>query len=252
MPIALTKISVVIITKNEANNIAACIASCLQVSDHIIVVDSHSTDETVAIARKNGAQVELIVWQGYGHAKNFGATKAKHDWILSIDADERLDDEMVKTLKKIDLEKDHIYGFRRLNHVGKKAIKHGEWNPDIKFRLYHKDASSWNLDAVHEQLEGGPWHKKTVIAGYLMHYSYVNIQDMVDRLDHYAKLGASQMFEKQNMPGVFSIFKPTFRFLKSYYIKGGFLDGKIGYQIAKANADSVRKKYTYLKELLNM
>ena len=251
MPMSSTKISSVSITKNEAQNIAACIDSCRQISDDIIIIDSHSTDATVEIAKQKGAQVQLIDWQGYGHAKNMGATHSTNDWILSIDADERLDNEMVETLKNIDLEKDHIYGFKRLNHVGNQAIKHGEWNPDIKFRLYYKDATSWNLSDVHEQLICGPWHKKTVIPGYLMHYSYRNAEDLVEKLDHYARLGARQMFDKTISPGVFAALKPTFRFLKSYYVKGGFLDGKLGYKIAKANADSVRKKYAYLKELLN-
>lgn len=250
MVMSSPSISSVIIAKNEAQNISACIESCLQVSDEVIVVDSHSTDDTVKIAKRKGAHVHSIEWQGYGHAKNYGASMAASAWILSIDADERIDNEMVDSLYNIKLAENHFYGFRRLNHIGKVAIKHGEWNPDIKYRLYNKERCTWNLDAVHEQLVSGPWQKKAVIPGYIMHYSYDNPSDMIDKLDHYARLAAQQMYDNKTPIGQLTRLKPFFRFLKSYYLKGGFLDGKLGYLIAKANADSTRNKYAYLKEML--
>ncbi len=136
MRISRTSISIVIITHNEAENIEACISSCIKVSDDIVIVDSMSSDQTVLKAKEMGAKVIESAWQGYGIAKNLGAENAQHNWILSVDADECLETDLIQTLKSIELEKDHLYGFRRLNHVGQTPIKHGEWNPDTKFRLY--------------------------------------------------------------------------------------------------------------------
>lgn len=241
-------ISTVIITKNEAENIEACVTSCSQVSEDIIIVDSHSTDDTLSIAENLGCKTILSEWQGYGHAKNLGAEKASHDWVLSIDADERLDDQMVQTLQKINLAKDYIYGFRRLNHIGNTAITHGEWNPDIKFRLYNRNSAKWNHAKVHEEIEGQPWIKKAILPGYIRHYSYSSTSELVDKLKHYAQLGASEMIKANRSPGFLHALKPIFRFVRGYFLKGGFLDGKLGYQIAKANADAQRQKFKFYKE----
>ncbi|GLR19246.1 glycosyltransferase family 2 protein [Portibacter lacus] len=243
-------ISVVIITGNEESQITDCLNSCLQVSQDLVVVDSLSDDGTLLRAEAAGARVFSKKWEGYGKAKNFGAEKAKHDWILSIDADERLDPQMVGSILNQELDKQVLYGFRRLNYIGTTAIKYGEWNPDIKFRFYHRATAKWNHAKVHEQLIGAPCHTKSVLPGYINHYSYRDIQELTLKLDHYARLGAIKMAEGNESPNLFSFLKPSFRFIKSYYLKGGFLDGKLGYQIAKENARASKKKLNYLKESL--
>ena len=245
------KISVVTITKNEETSIGDCIAVCSQFSDDIIVIDSQSTDQTIQIAESAGAKAFVKVWEGYGNAKNYGASLVKYDWILCVDADERPDEEMISSLCEIDLNKNTIYGFNRLNYVGNVPVRHGDWNPDVKFRLYHKEVTSWSKNSVHENLMFERWHSRSVLPGTMKHYSYRNLNDLKLRLNHYAMLSAQEMHSNGESPGILSKIKPWFKFFRSYYLKGGFKDGKLGYAIAKHNAEAQRMKYNYLNKLLN-
>ncbi|WP_235296747.1 glycosyltransferase family 2 protein [Portibacter marinus] len=242
-------ISVVVITHNEENQIAGCISSCKVFSEDVIVVDSGSIDRTTEIAQNLGAKCFTKPWEGYGAARNFGADMTTYDWILSIDADERPDDEMSRSLCEIQLNQQHIYGFRRINHIGSVAIKHGDWNPDIKFRLYHRETTRWNNQKVHENLHIEKWQTRTILPGHIMHYSYADVESLQKRLDHYARLGAAEMYSQKQKAGLISKLKPWFKYFRSYYLKGGFKDGKLGHQIAKANAEALRRKYAYLSEI---
>lgn len=247
----MQKISTIIITKNEASNIKSCIESCLSISDEIIVVDSHSSDNTVEIAASLGAIVYTKAWEGYGSAKNFGALKARNEWILSIDADERLDGLAQETIKSLSIDNTQTFALKRINFIGSQSVKYGEWNPDVKNRIYNKLQCQWSLDAVHESLILPINMKTHIIKGSLLHYSYTDIDDLAKRLDTYAQLAAKDLCEKkQPVHRLAIVVKPIARFVKSYLLKLGFLDGKTGWKIALLNARAVKKRYMYLKEML--
>src|SRR5580692_7479828 len=147
------ELSVVIITKNEAANIACCIRSAQRVSKEIIVVDSGSEDDTISLARQFGAKVVSVPWTGFGNSRNAGAAAAGNDWILALDADERITDELCASLSSLDLRNPRmVYGFRRQAFVVDKKIRFGDWGRDKVFRLYHRQVTSWNLFPVHEVL----------------------------------------------------------------------------------------------------
>ncbi len=244
-------ISSVIISYNEEATIARCVQSCLKVSDEVILIDSFSNDATIIVAGKEGAIVHQEQWKGYGHAKNLGAKLASNDWILSLDADEILDFEAESSILSTLKSEDYCYAFKRINYIGNTPIRYGEWNPDIKSRLYNKNNYRWNDAMVHEKLISDKAGRQVVLEGKILHFSYSDLQDMEDRLEHYAHLSAQELQAKSsNLNPLTTNLKPSLRFIKSYILKRGFLDGKMGWQIARLNAKAVRKRYRFLKEML--
>src|SRR5574343_216918 len=174
----MASISAVIITFNEEKNIERCIQSLRKVADEIIVSDSHSTDNTVKICQQLGAKVIVHEFIGYGATKNFANQQATHQWILSIDADEALDENLIAELQqlKTHLDENLVYQVQRLNNYCGKWIHHGGWYPDRKVRLFNKQQVKWNLAEVHETLET-PKHISTqVLNGKLQHYSYISVE----------------------------------------------------------------------------
>jgi (heptosyl)LPS beta-1,4-glucosyltransferase len=241
-------ITAVIITYNEEERIQSCIKSVQKVTDEIIIVDHFSTDDTVFIAEKAGAKVIQRKWLGYGNAKNYGASAASRDWILSIDADEQLSEALIQEIKTIQLTKNKLYGFRRSNFIGDQKIRFGEWNPDIKYRLYHRKECTWDNSKVHEKLKYSAEVKKVILRNLLFHYSYKDVTDLQKRLEQYALLSAQEMEESNNSPGyLYFLLKAVFRFIKGYIFKLGLLDGKMGFKIAYLNALSVFKRWKYSK-----
>lgn len=242
----LNSLSVVIITHNEGSNIVDCINSCQEVSNDVIVIDSYSTDATIELSKKMGARVLQKPWEGYGQAKNYGAELCHNDWILSIDADERLDEKMIKTLLDIELQPHFVYAFKRLNHLGHQRIRFGAWNPDIKERLYHRKYASWSDHNVHEQLLYNNKIQRKLLQGSILHFSINTISDLERKLETYSKLKTGDIIYKKKVTFYpFLFLKAIFRFLKEYIFKLGLLDGKNGFQIAKANALSILKRGKY-------
>ena len=173
----MSKISAVIITYNESANIARCISSLKNVVDEVIVSDSNSTDETKNIAEHLGAKVFIRNFEGYGATKNLANYQATNDWILSIDADEELDEHLADNITRIKkhLEKNTVYECQRLNNYCGKWIKHGGWYPDKKVRLFNKQHVKWDLAEVHETLEIPEQYNKQLLNGKLLHYSYTSV-----------------------------------------------------------------------------
>lgn len=243
-------ISVVIITKNEALNIIDCIASAKKVSNDIIVVDSGSTDATVLLAEKEHVTVKSISWKGYGHARNTGAMLALHDWILSLDADERITDELAASIISIpSLHLDVVYGFKRINFFGSTRVRYGELAHDRVFRLYNKHHSRWNLVPVHERLVGENL-KRITLAPRVEHYGIRTGPYYFQKKMGYASLCALKYLEeKKRFIGALRLLSPLFSFIKAYLFQLGFLDKRIGFTIAKINAQYTRKKYQQLQDL---
>ena len=237
-------ISVVIITKNEARVIAESIRSCRSFSDDIVVLDSGSTDDTVSIAKNEGANVFEQDWLGYGPQKNCANAFAKHDWILSLDADERPDGLMIKTLKTLDFDQNKVYCFKLIDHFGERAIKYSELRPKWKKRLFNKNRVHWDDRTVHEQLILDAKIKLRKCQGMILHYSYETFGDFEKKIRQYAELGAEEMILKKKNLSLFKrLFNPSFRFIRSYLLYGGFLEGKMGYRISKTLSDGLRIKY---------
>jgi glycosyltransferase involved in cell wall biosynthesis len=249
----MNAITAVIITHNEARNIERCLSSLKTVADEIIVVDSFSTDNTVAICEKEGAIVKQQAWSGFGPQKNAGIQLARHEYILSLDADEALDDELKATIlaaKKEGLQ--GVYDFTRLNFYYGKFLRHGVEYPDYKIRLFPKTIVRWNNELVHETLLVPANIPKTRLKGHLLHYTYFTIQEHVAKANKYTDLGAELNFKKgKRASWLKMIFGPPATFIQAFILKGGFLDGGHGFIVAIFHAYGTFMKYAKLWQLNN-
>lgn len=242
--------SAVIITKNESENIAACLKALRQLTDDIIVVDANSTDDTIAIAESLGAKIFPYDWKGYAQNKNYGNAKCKYDWVLSIDADEVLSDELINTLQEISPQKNTVYSLDRITNFCGAWIKHCGWYPDWKPRLFNRHQVQWQGDFVHETLAIPNHFTTQKLKGKLYHYSFKSLEGYEARQEKYAQLSANELFTKGKNASFFLMtFSPMWRFFRTYILKLGFLDGKNGYLISKRSAKMVKQKYRKLKEL---
>ncbi len=246
----MNAVSVVIITKNEAGNITDCITSARLVSNDIIVVDSGSTDATVMLARQAGAKVIVIEWTGFGAARNTGVANAANDWVLAIDADERVTAAMVTSIAVIDFHDDTvIYGFKRQNYFLGKKIRFGEWGRDKVYRLYNRNRVSWDLSPVHEMLSGVNTTKK-VLNGAIDHYPVIREEQNREKTIRYATLNAEKYFKQGKRSTIEKrYFSPAFDFIRSYFLLLGFLDGMQGFVIARSTSRYVWLKYKLLHDL---
>ena len=223
-------ISVAIITFNEEDRIEKTIISCKDFAKEIIVIDSHSTDNTVSICENLGAKVFIEDWKGYSAQKNSLLEKCSCNWILFIDADEEVGDLLKENIVHSLKDSNDIDGFiikRKTYYLGR-LLNHS-WQPDNRLRLVKKSSNpKWVGEIVHESLEVKGNIKS--LEGYLVHYSYRNITDHFVKTVNYAKLSADEYFKKGRKPSIFKLFfNPSFAFIKLYIIKLGFLDGVPGF-----------------------
>tara|TARA_B100001248_G_scaffold262728_1_gene261752 strand:+ start:25883 stop:26653 length:771 start_codon:yes stop_codon:yes gene_type:complete len=235
-------ISTVIITKNEEKNIARAIESCLPISEEILILDSGSSDQTLTIAASyEKVKVHQVEWQGFSATKNLGNKMATGEYILSLDADEALSDQLQEEIKGCHLD-GSIYRMPRLTNYCGQWIRHSGWRPDYQTRLFPKDKAHWNASDVHEKLEYKGELKS--MQSDLLHYSYYSISDHLQRIDSYTELGA-KMVIKRNPRFLLAqaILRSKFKFLRMYILKLGFLDGFYGFVIAVIGAYVVFIKY---------
>jgi glycosyltransferase involved in cell wall biosynthesis len=242
-------VSVVIITKNEAENIAAAVISARRITDDIIVADSGSTDDTVALATAEGARVVQIEWKGFGAVRNMAATYANNDWIFALDADERITLPLAERIKQLQPNNNNVYGFKRLNFLYGKPVHHGEWGRDVQYRLYNRTKIKWTEVPVHESLDVEAENKKK-IEGSLLHLTMKNKQEYEGKTLRYANL----MAQKYNAAGkktalTKQMLSPVFNFIQNYFFRLGFLDGKPGFDVASMSAKYTYLKYKFLREL---
>lgn len=242
------KISATIIAKNEEKNIADCLAS-LEFVDEIVVVDSGSNDGTEAICRANPKVRYLILpWNGFGCQKNSAAELAVNDWILNIDADERVTPELRASILNVEIQRFAAYRMSRENYFGGRWIRHCGWYPDYNIRLYDRRQGRFSERAVHETLEcRGP---VGTLTGNLRHYSYTGIADYVVRMDRYSTLAADELVRAGKSPGIPSIlFRPFWTFFRMYFLKRGVLDGYTGLLLSLLYAQYTFLKYCKAREL---
>lgn len=245
-------LSVTIITKNEEKMIEAAIQS-VSWAKEILVVDSGSTDRTVDLAKKAGARVILHSWQGYGQQKNFAQAQATQEWVLNIDADERVSPELALEIQeKINpsrLENADLCGLYipRLTWYLDRWIYHGGWYPNYLLRLVKKKHARWTEPLVHEALQVSG---KTAYCQFpLRHFSFEKIEDQVLTNLTFARLGSEMLRQQRSQPAWFKlILKPIGKFLETYVWKKGYLDGMAGFIISVNAAHSSFLKYAYLFE----
>lgn len=239
------KITATVITLNEEHNIADALES-LSWADEIIVVDSESKDRTVEIARRFTDRVYVKSWPGYSAQKNFAAGQASNDWILSLDADERVSKELAGEIERLKSGAGPAAAVfripRRTFYLGR-WIKHSGWRPDYKLRLYHRSRALWRGDYVHETLEAHGTVE--TLRGDLLHYTVRNASEHQLRMDRYTTLAAEQSYSQGKRASLVSLLvSPVAVFLRSYIFKLGLLDGVQGFAIARFAAH-----YEFLKNL---
>jgi len=242
-------VSVTLITLDEADHIAAAIESAAW-ADEILVVDSGSSDGTVDIARSKGARVLTRAWTGYVDQKNFAADQATHEWIFSLDADERVPLALAQEIRSIVASEPPYRGYRvpRVTfHLGR-WIRTTDFYPDYQMRLYDRRTGRWQGRYVHESVKvDGPTGQ---LKHDLEHYSFSDIRDQIRRIDHYSTLSAMQMYEAGRRTGPLEIVvHPPAAFVRNYLLRRGFLDGTAGLLISLLNAWGVGLKFMKLWEL---
>lgn len=246
------KISVVIITKNEERNILRCLNSVQDVADEIVVVDSGSTDDTAAICEQFGVKFVHQDWLGYSEQKNFANSLATNDWILSIDADEELSDELKQSIfkyKNQHMPHDIVFSMNRLTNYCGHWIRHCGWYPDRKIRIWNRTVGQWQGE-IHETLEFSTKVREKVLKGDLLHYSFETAQDYENQQFKFAKMRGQHYFMKgKKHASFYMIVSPIFSFIQHYFFQLGFLDGADGWHICLTTAKATRMKYKTLKEL---
>lgn len=240
----MSSLSVIIITKNEAANIRACLESVAW-AEEIIVVDSGSSDATAEICKEFGAQVHVHDWPGFGVQKNRALGYATKDWVLSLDADERVTPELRAEIESV-LQNPRADGYEipRLSSFCGRFMRHSGWHPDYVLRLFRRGKGSFSDVLVHEsvQLQGS-------VARFqqpLLHYSYRDFGDVLSKLNSYSS-AASIMLERRGKKGSLTqaVLHGLWAFIRTYFLRAGFLDGREGFMLAVMNAEN--SYYRYIK-----
>jgi glycosyltransferase involved in cell wall biosynthesis len=246
------KLSVVIITLNEEDRLKDALESCRDIADEIVVVDSFSTDRTVEIAQQYGATIYKKKFSDYGSQKNFALDKAQHPWVLNLDADERVSDQLKKEIQTLKQQPENtipVEGFliKRKTFYLHRWIKHSGWYPDRKLRLFRKDKSHWH-GRIHEglTLDG----KTAKLEGDILHFTYRNITDHIKRLNRYSQMQAEDIAaKKKKLLLLRAILLPPVTFIRFYLWKLGILDGFPGLVIALVSSWATAMKYLKALEL---
>jgi glycosyltransferase involved in cell wall biosynthesis len=247
----MNKLSVVIITFNEEKNIERCLLSVKDIADEIVVVDSLSTDSTKTICQKYAVRFIEQPFLGYTEQKNFASQLANFDLVLSLDADEALDETLANSIAgvKINWDKDGYFMNRVTNYCGK-WIRHGAWYPDKKLRLWKKSKGAWAGVAIHEHFQITPGSETGFLKGDILHYSYESIEAHVAQFNKFTSLSAIEMNEAGIKASIFKIYlSPLVNFLKGFFLRLGFLDGYYGTMICFFNAFATYTKYLKLRQL---
>ena len=243
----MANLSVIIITKNEAVNIRACIESVVW-ADEIIVVDSGSSDATVEICRELGAQVYVHDWPGFGMQKNRALGYATKDWVFSIDADERVTHELREEIQSA-MQRGQAEGYEipRLSSFCGRYMHHSGWYPDYVLRLFRRGSGKFSDDLVHERvILNGPIAK---LQQLLLHESFRDLEQLLAKINHYSTASAQMLHRKNRTASLKkAVGHALWAFFRSYFLRAGFLDGREGFMLAVSTAEGTY--YRYLKLML--
>jgi len=242
-------VSVTVVTHNEAANIAAALES-VSWADEIIVIDAESADDTAEIARRFTQKVVVRPWPGYVAQKNFAAEQATHDWVFSLDADERVSPALAAEIRNVLEREPPNAGYRvpRVTfHLGR-WIRSTDWYPDYQLRLYDRRRARWTGRLVHESVKAdGPVGR---LRNDLQHYAYRDLSHHLQSMDRYTTLAAQQMFEDGRRAGWFDVLiHSRLAFFRNFIVRGGFRDGMAGLIVSLMNSYYVSLKFAKLWEL---
>lgn len=242
------RLSAAVITKDEEDKIGDCLDS-LSFTDEIVVVDSGSTDRTVEIARAKGAKVVHNDWEGHIQQKNFAIVQTRGEWVLSVDADERVSARLrAEILKKLENPDADGYAVPRLVYYINRWIRHCGWYPARKTRLFRRDKGRWTGENPHDRLDVDGKVKN--LDGDLYHLSFDNISDHLRTIDRFTEIAARERVAKGARAGLFAIaLRPPATFIKMYFLKLGFLDGVPGLIVSALSAYHVFCKYMRISEM---
>lgn len=247
----MIQLSTVIITYNEEKNIERCIESVQNISDEILVVDSFSTDKTPQICEAKGVRFLQNPFEGHVEQKNFAMQQATYPYILSLDADEALDQKLQAAIAQVkqNWTKDG-YSFSRLTNYCGQWIRHGGWYPDEKIRLWERSKGKWGGVNPHDKVILEKGNSTTHLKGDLLHYSFHSIRQHLEVVNKYSEIGAQEAFKKGKKGSLFKILaNPSFRFFRGYILQRGFMDGYYGLVIAIISSFATFVKYVKLREL---
>lgn len=241
-------LTVVILTKNEEKDIVNAIKNAQKLTDKVLIVDSGSTDKTVALAEKNHAKVVYRAWDDdFAAQRNFALQYVDTDWILYLDADERMNDELIENIAKaVESDQKALYRLVRRNSAFGRDFRYGVLGPDSVVRLFPSNGVKWE-GKVHER-PVGEFTEKT-LGGYLKHYTYASFDEYLEKMNKYASIGAEDRKQRGKKCSVFKdlFFRPAFAFFKMYVLKAGFLEGWMGFVLCLNYANYTLNKYVKLK-----
>jgi glycosyltransferase involved in cell wall biosynthesis len=246
------KLTALIISWNEEENIGSCLDSVSNIADEIIVVDSYSTDKTKAICSNKGVRFVEQEYLGQIEQKNFALKLASYDFILSIDADEVLDETLIREIKNEKTKgfPSNGYSFNRKSYYCGKWINHGLWHPEWKLRIWNKNIGFWGGRNPHDKVILLAGSQIKGLNGKLLHYTFKNYQEHQAQIIKYARISAESNHERGiKFPITRMILSPIFYLIKSYMIKRGFLDSRLGWQIAKLEMKGKFLKYYYQSKI---
>jgi glycosyltransferase involved in cell wall biosynthesis len=241
----MTRLSIIIVAKNEAANIVECVRSA-RFADEVIVMDSGSTDGTAELARAEGAMVVVTDWPGYGPQNNRGIDRASGDWFFSLDADERISAELAAEIRSA-IERDGVNGFRvpRTSMYCGRFMRHGGWTPDYTWRLARRGRARFTEHYLHAHLEvEGPTGS---LRQPIIHYSFRSMESVLEKLNRYSTASARDMTASQRRGSLGrAIVHGLWAFFRTYFLRLGFLDGRWGFMLAVSNAEGTYYRYVKL------
>jgi glycosyltransferase involved in cell wall biosynthesis len=244
-------LSVILITRNEEANLADCLSSLEGIAQQIVVVDTASTDRTLEIAQKHGAVIaQPTDWPGFGPQKNRALDLAIGDWILSLDADERLTPALRSEILTAIHHSAHVncFAIPRLSWYCGRFIRHSGWSPDYVDRLFKRGTARFSNDLVHERLI--PDGQVAKLTNSMLHFSFMNLAQVNQKMERYSSASANQAFLKGCKSSPFkAAMHGTWAFVRTYILQAGFLDGPQGLSLAYANAQGSFWKYIKLWKL---
>ena len=241
-----SKLSVIIITRNEAANIRACLESVAW-ADEIVVVDCGSSDATVDICKEFGAQVYVHDWPGFGAQKNRALDYATGDWIFSIDADERVPAELRAEIEAATSAHHHHTAFRmpRLSSFCGRYMRHSGWYPDYVTRLFRNGQARFSDDLVHERLVVNGM--TGTLRHHLIHDTFHDLESLIAKVNQYSTAGARMMHEKEKSASLTqAVLRALWAFFRTYVLRAGFLDGREGFMVSVSTAEVTYYRYAKL------